>query len=888
MNRTKNYLPRSQVRVFALALAVASIGLALAASSRAQTQVYSEDFDADHSNDGTWITNSVGGYNPVNVFFDYSTVGIPSAPHSVGGTTRGLKLQANLDPAVQIFPSGSSMSPTGFSITENFEMRWDWWLNFNGPLTGGGNGSTQIGGAGFGTAATTANVPTIIDSIFVGCSGDGTGTSADYRVYSPAFSASLQDASGVYAAGTVGSRNNVNAYYQATFPPQSATNNCPVQLALYPQQTGMTQGGSAGMKWHDVSLKKVANIITYTIDGLLIATVDASTNGTLGGANILFGQFDINAGASTDVNATNLAFSLVDNVRITNFASVVAVTASVPAASETGPTPGVFTFTRTSPGLPLPVSYTLGGTAINGVDYTNEAGQPLSGTITFAASDTTTNLTVIPVDDTIAEPTETVILTITDKPFYQHGGSATITIADNEPPQLIVTNLDTQMYERTNDFATFRITRLGLLTAGGFVPNFTFSGSATLGVDYYTDGPVTFDPGVQSVDFKVYPIEDSLYEGDETVTLNVAAASAGEYTIGTPSAASITLVDANTAPETVLFSDNFNTDSSANWNLLWAANDFVPDYTATFAYDYSSQGIPPAPHGNGDTHGLFLTANKDAVGSAAAVNLYPIGQSFSGDFALRFDMFLSVVVPNTVSTEYVLFGINHSGAKTNWFRFSPGGVPAGWTFDGVFYGIEADGAGLGDYANYSSPTTAANNPTALSPGRVATTLTNIYKSPPWGVLGVPANNTSLVGAALTWADVELSQIGNIITLTIDQTPIFSYSNATPYTAGDIMIGYDDAYDSIGLSSSYVIIDNLRVVSISGLKITSIKDLGANVQLDFAFGLNGSPGSFQVQAASVLSGPYADSGATITQLTPGTLRALVPKSGAAQFYRVRRL
>ncbi len=886
MNLTQTHLRYHNARALSLALAAAA-SLTLAGAARAQTQVYSENFEIDHSNDGTWVTNTVGGYNPVNVYFDYSTVGIPPAPHSAGGTTHGLKLQANLDPVVQIFPSGSSMSPSGFSITENFEMHWDWWLNFNGPLTGGGNGSTQIGGAGFGTAATSANVPTEIDCIFVGCSGDGTGTTADYRVYSPAFSASLQDASGVYAAGTVGSRNNVNAYYQATFPPQSATNNCPQQLALYPQQTGETQGGSAGMKWHDVSLKKVANIITYSIDGLLIATIDASTNGTMGGANIVFGQFDINASASTDVNATNLAFSLVDNIRITNFSAVVSVAATAPDASETGPTPATFTFTRNTSGQALPVTYTLGGTAINGVDYTNAAGQPLSGTITFAASDTTTNLTIIPVDDNIAEPTETVVLTITDQPYYQHGGTATATIADNEPPQLIVTNLDLQMYERTNDFATFRITRLGNLNAASFTPNLSFSGTATPGVDFYFDTPAAFDPLVQSVDVKVYPIQDSVYEGDETVTMNIAAATSGEYTIGTPGSASITLVDANTAPETVLFADNFNTDSSASWNVLWAANDFVPDYTAAFAFDYSSQAIPPAPHGSGDTLGLFLTANKDATGAAAAVNLYPIGRSFSGDFALRFDMFLSVVVPNTTSTEYVLLGLNHSGTKTNWFRYSPGGVPAGWSFDGLFYGIEADGAGLTDYGIYSSPTTAGNNPTLLGE-RVATTLTNIFKVPPWGVLGVPANNTSLLSSTPTWADVELSQIGNIVTLAINQTPILSYSNATPYSSGDIMIGYDDAYDSIGLSSSYVIIDNLRVVRINGLKITAIKDLGANVQLDFTFGLNGAPGSFQVQSASVVSGPYGNSGATIAQLTPGAFRATVPKSGAAQFYRVRRL
>jgi hypothetical protein len=877
-----NHTHRNQpaFRGLVLALAVSGAVVALTPAAKAQgVVIFSENFDTDHRLDNTWITNSVGGYNPVDLYFDYSSVGIPPAPHSTNGSTRGLKLQANLDPAVQVFPSGSSVSPAGFSISANFEMRWDWWLNFNGPLNGGGSGSTQIGGAGFGTAATTANVPTIIDCVFVGCSGDGSGTTADYRMYTPAFSASLQDASGVYAAGTVGSRNNTAAYYQSTFPPVSATNNCPQQLALYPQQTGLTQGGSAGMRWCDVSLKKVGNIITYTINNLLIATADITTNGTLGGANIVFGHFDINTGASADVNATNLAFSLVDNVVITSYTNVVTVSASSSAASESGPTPGTFTFTRTGSGFPLTINYTIGGTASNGVDYTNVLGGPLTGSITFDTFATQTNLTIMPIDDNISETTETVVLTLTPALQYVAAGSATVTIADNDPQMLTITNVSAQMYERTNDFATFRITRLGDLNAASYNVNLSFSGTATSNVDYTVDSPVTIDPGAQTVDVTIHPIEDNLYEGNETVTMNIAPATGGAYGVGSPGSATITLVDANTPPATVLFSDNFNTDSSANWNLLASSSDF----TASFAFDYSGQGIPPAPHSNGDTLGLFMTANK-TVGYGTAVNLYPISQSFSNNFALRFDMFLSVVVPNSVSTEYVLLGLDHSGSKTNWFRNSPGGITNSPSFDGIFCCIEADGAGLGDYSAFSSPTTN-NGPTTLIT-RAATTLNDVFKSPPNSVPGVPGNNTSLASPTPIWADVELSQIGKIITLTINNTPIFSYSNSTPYKAGDIMIGYDDAYDSIGLSSSFVVIDNLRVVSLQGLKISSITDLGANVQLDFTFDLNATAANFTAQSATAVSGPYSDTTATITQVTPGTYRATIAKNGGARFYRIR--
>jgi hypothetical protein len=860
-------------------LATASAVALSVHTASAQVQVYSENFEVDHSLDNTWVTNSTGGYNPVDIYFDYSTIGIPSAPNS-GGTTRGLKIQANLDPAVAIFPSGASMSPSGFSITSNFEMTWDWWLNYNGPLNVGGGGSTQIGGAGFGTAATSAQVPTIIDSVFVGASGDGAGTSADYRVYTPAFTASLQDASGVYAAGTVGSRNNTHAYYQSTFTPQSATNNCPAQLALYPQQTGLTAGGTAGMKWRAISLKKVGNIITYTIDGLLIATLDMSTNGTLGGNNIVFGHFDITTAASLDPNATNLAFSLVDNITITNFTNVVTVAATTPDASETGPTAGVFTISRTSSGVPLTVNYTLSGTGTNGVDYVT-----IPGSVTLDASATDTNISVTPIDDGIAETSETVILSITPALQYVGAGSATVVIADNESPQLSIANVSTQMYERTNDYATFRITRLGDTNAASFTPGVSFSGSATLDVDYHTNGLANFDPGVASVDVVISPIQDSSYEGAETVTCSIVAG--GGYTIGSPSSASITVVDANGPAETILYSDNFNVDSSASWSQLFGAstNDFMPDSTVTFAHDYSAQGVPPAPHGSGDTLGLFLSVNKDLVGSAAGINLYPLGQSFSGNFALRFNMLVSLI-PSAVGTEHALAGINHSGTKTNWFRGSPGGVPAGWTFDGIFYGVQADGSG-NDYVSYSSPTTAGNNPTSLGV-KQGTAVASQFKSPPWRVAGSQGIDLSLATPTPIWSDVEISQIGKIITLRINNTTILTYSNATAHTSGNVMVGYADSFDSIGNSSSYALIDNVRVVSVSGLNITAIQDLGADVQIDFTFGLYDVPASFKVQSSATVNGTYADTTATIVQLTPGTYRATVTKSGSAQFYRVRHL
>lgn len=270
--------------------------------------LFEDNFDTDST--ANWAVNSAeGGNNPVDFHFDYSTVGIPSAPGS-GGTTRGLKLQANVSGGVF---SGVSVSPIDQSFPGDYILRFNVWQNYNGPLNGGGSGSTQVTGAGVGTAGTSAQwAGGAYDSVFFGTSGDG-GSSVDYRAYPDANAAAAD--SGVYAAGTdttPDSRNNVHPYY-AGFGGNAAP---AAQLLLYPGQTGVTSVGSQGFEWHDVEIVKLGDTVTYSIDDTLIATVDISGL-TLGGDNILLNHFDINASSSADPLASELLFGLIDNVQVT-------------------------------------------------------------------------------------------------------------------------------------------------------------------------------------------------------------------------------------------------------------------------------------------------------------------------------------------------------------------------------------------------------------------------------------------------------------------------------------------------------------------------------------------------------------------------------------------
>jgi len=90
--------------------------------------------------------------------------------------------------------------------------------------------------------------------------------------------------------------------------------------------------------------------------------------------------------------------------------------------------------------LDLTVYYAISGTASNGVDY-----QTLSGQVTIPAGQHAAPITVVPIDDTIIEPIETVMLqlqspsstTANTPPPYVIGipGRAAAAIVDNDSPR---------------------------------------------------------------------------------------------------------------------------------------------------------------------------------------------------------------------------------------------------------------------------------------------------------------------------------------------------------------------------------------------------------------------------------------------------------------------
>lgn len=295
--------PRRLARV----LAACGFVLLLASVGQAVT-LYTQNFDVNDT--ANWTVNGGPADEAANFFFDYSQAGIPSAPSSTGGSTRGLNLQANMSAGVL---GGFSVSPTGKNFSDSYKLRFDWWSNFNGPAPAGGNGSTQLSTFGVGTSGTVVQWPGgVQDSIWFAATGDG-NASTDWRAFSSAAPTGYAANSGVYAAGTSvspDSRNSVHPHY-AGFGSLMAPS---AQRLSFPQQTGTTVVGSAAFEWHAVEIAKLGPTVTWKVDGLPIATVTAP----LSGGNIFFGHSDTNATSSSDINDVNLLFTLIDNVVVSS------------------------------------------------------------------------------------------------------------------------------------------------------------------------------------------------------------------------------------------------------------------------------------------------------------------------------------------------------------------------------------------------------------------------------------------------------------------------------------------------------------------------------------------------------------------------------------------
>ncbi len=306
----------------------------------------------------------------------------------------------------------------------------------------------------------------------------------------------------------------------------------------------------------------------------------------------------------------------------------------------------------------------------------------------------------------------------------------------------------------------------------------------------------------------------------------------------------------------VLFSDNFNTDSSSLWTQNKAGD--PAKQQAQFAFDYySAFGIPPAP-GSSDTLGLRLRANLPIVdgvevttrpaGVTSGLSLSPTGKDFGSNYILSMDVWsnffghtggagLAENGPSEGGTNNIMFAVGTSGAAP--LVVGNTGLAAGGAMDGIGLATTSDGGITSDYRIYPASGTivAAENPAYLAGGTANTlplyattfppvsaptiqqTIANQEYSgyPPPGPNNPLSGQTQQGAFGFAWHHVVIRVENGNLTWTVNGTKLVEADISEIGLGGNnIAIGVSDVNDSTARLPSLVftIFDNLVVTDIT--------------------------------------------------------------------------
>jgi hypothetical protein len=255
------------------------------------------------------------------------------------------------------------------------------------------------------------------------------------------------------------------------------------------------------------------------------------------------------------------------------------------------------------------------------------------------------------------------------------------------------------------------------------------------------------------------------------------------------------------AAEVTLFADNFDSGTSA---AQWSTVSHAGDFSADFAFDYSTRGIASAPNSpGGTTLGMHLTVNStDAVPALDAVNAYVNAMTFDGDYKLRFDMWLNYnggAGGGAGSTQFALVGMGHSGTQSVWAN--------GASSDGQWFGVTGEGGDNNDYRAYRGNQLLSVNDATLA--GISGNHTDVYyqtffPSPTYESQGAPGKR---------WVEVEVSYVSGVLEWHINNR-LFAIRDEPNVAAGTIMLGLMDTFTSIAspATDTFALFDNVRVVA----------------------------------------------------------------------------
>jgi hypothetical protein len=176
-------------------------------------------------------------------------------------------------------------------------------------------------------------------------------------------------------------------------------------------------------------------------------------------------------------------------------------------------------------GFPISVPFTITGTAAGGADYTVPASP-----LVVPAGQAGGTITITLLNDTLAEPSETVVLTL-GTPTNATLGPVTLhtaTILDNEPATVTIADSSVTEGDSGTVDMVFTVSRIGDLSQTITLAYAAIDRTAAAGRDYTSAiGTLTLPANSATTTLRIPIVGDVLDENDETFSINLSSPSPG-------------------------------------------------------------------------------------------------------------------------------------------------------------------------------------------------------------------------------------------------------------------------------------------------------------------------------------------------------------------------
>ena len=474
--------------------------------------------------------------------------------------------------------------------------------------------------------------------------------------------------------------------------------------------------------------------------------------------------------------------------------SNVSIVASVPNASEAGPTAGKFTITRTGD-ITLALAVNVGsatGSATKTTDYTFSPDYVSStpfNQFTIPAGQSSLDIVVTPVNDAFVEGPETVTLQLGPGDGYVLSGStsATVTITDDDTalPKVALVATTVSTVENSGQPAVFTFSRTGATTANLTV-NYTVSGTATAAGDYTAlSGSVVIPTGSSSATVNVQPIDDSVSESLETVVLAISS-NAGYLIDSSNSTATVSIIDDDVQVVNVVATDATATEvdltqPGAQADTATFLVTRTGDTTQALTVYYSVSGIYNT--GVGAIHGVDYEALPGVLvipagETSAAVTIMPRWDGLGeGAEKVQFQLGAGPTNYQLGPNNNAIITINDNATDVPYVSVIQMTNAAEPSTSGIFR-IAARGAGTGTITvNYTMSGTAVAGTDYNITGIGSTTIT--------------LNNGAEVTKDISVVPVNNATADPLRTITMTLTANAAYQTFTPTSAATMWLRDDD-------------------------------------------------------------------------------------------------